>query len=63
LEWTECNIDFTRGSLQLNGQRATPSWDDFDIGGDMKIPNVSIALFNSIFDTLPDGSVYPIEVG
>jgi hypothetical protein len=49
--------------MQLGGTIPNSTMDQFDIGNGMVIPNVSIALHNSVYGALPDGTTYPIEVG
>lgn len=56
-------VDYSGGALQLAGSTPNSTMDQFDVGGGRVIPNVSIALHQTIYGTLPDGSAYPLEVG
>jgi hypothetical protein len=56
-------VDPSGGALQLQGSIPNSTMDQFDLGQGRVIPNVSIALHQTIFGTLPDGTAYPLEVG
>ncbi|KAH8684208.1 hypothetical protein BGZ60DRAFT_559920 [Tricladium varicosporioides] len=55
--------DYTQGGLGIKGAFPNSTIDIMNIRNNMIIPNVSIALHLSAAGALPDGTLYPLEVG
>jgi hypothetical protein len=59
------SVDFTNGALQLQGSKPITGIDNWNISNSeaMFPQDINMALHESIWATLPDGSTYPLTVG
>ncbi|KAH8820624.1 hypothetical protein F5884DRAFT_56823 [Xylogone sp. PMI_703] len=60
----EGGVDFSGGTLQMGGEPSIIGTDSWDIGNSMEtLVDMNMAIHESIWGTLPDGSTYPLSVG
>ncbi|KAG4434672.1 hypothetical protein IFR05_009847 [Cadophora sp. M221] len=58
------SADFVGGTLQIDGSPGDLGTDTWNIGNSMvPLPGMDMAIHDSIWGTLPDGTIYPISVG